>query len=293
MHRAELAILGVSTAVWTLVALGLTVTMNNTTAANPGCFQYIPRGPECSQVLSDFAPLEQAARILLVIGSAAPWVLGVVLGSSAIAPEIEHGRVEYSWVLASSRLRWLLWQLLPVAAVVLLLACTFGGVGELLTRARLGTTDPGFLGFDERGVLLILRALAGFIVATTMGTLIGKILPTVLLSALLLGVLSVGLYLVLEPWRAAEASVQTDLEFTDDPDLANGMYLGQVAILPNGTVTRNRRVDLLPEDYVEGYLVLPSSEFWTWTVREAVIVGAAGAAGIVILVPILAKRRPR
>ena len=292
MQRFELLAVSIATLVWSLVAAFLVWQMLGLTSANPECFADFPDGSHCSIVLSEFAPWEQSAQALLAIVVAAPFAIGLILGVPVVAAEIERGTAQIAWSLSRSRARWLAWRAVPLllAGVSILMVYAIGG--EFLLRGRLGFDDPGFLGFGERGTLVVLRGLMILSLAVLVGAWIGRILPALLAAAAVAGAVTFGFNAGLEAWRSTEAVVQTDRQLGRDPDLLRGLYLGQVAILPDGSVTRDRHVDRLPAQYEEGFLILPASTFWSWTVREGAVLLAITVGATFAAAQLVRRRRP-
>lgn len=292
LQRFELVAIALVTLAWALVAAFVVLQMRQFTTANPECFADFAAGPHCSAIRSAFAPWEQAAQFLLAIVVAAPFAIGLILGVPVVAAEIERGTAQIAWSLSPSRVRWLAWRALPllVVATVLLLVYAIGG--EFLVRGRLGMDDPGFLAFGERGPLVVLRGLMILALAVLIGAWSGRTLPGLLVAGVMAGLITFGLNFGLDTWRSAEAVVETDQQFGGDPDLLHGLYLGQVAVLPDGSVTPDRHVDRLPAEYEEGYLILSASTFWSWTLREgAILILIAGGTSL-FLANLLRRRRP-
>lgn len=291
LQRFEFLALSLVTLGWAIGAAFLVWQMGQMTNANPDCFAHFPSGPHCSAILTEFAPWEQTAQAFLVIVIAAPFLIGLVLGVPVVAAEIEHGTAQVAWSLSLSRLRWLAWRTAPVLLGAVALLSVYALGGELLLRGRLGF-DPGLLGFGERGPLVVLRGIMILSAAVLVGAWLGRILPGLLVATALAGAMTLGLNVGLDAWRVTEAVVETDQQFGRDPELLNGLYLGQVAILPDGSVTRDRHVDRLPAQYQEGFLILPASTFWTWTIREAAILALLAAVATALTVLLLRARRP-
>jgi hypothetical protein len=292
LQRFELLALALVTVAWAFVASFLVWQMGGFTQANPECFADFAGGPHCSDILDAFAPWEQAAQFLLAVVVAAPFAIGLILGVPVVAAEIERGTAQIAWSLSLSRVRWLAWRALPLLVVATLMLLVYAVGGEFLVRGRLGMNDPGFLSFGDRGLLIVVRGLMILSLAVLIGAWIGRTLPGLLVAAALAGLITFGLNFGLDSWRSAEAVVETDQQFGRDPDLLRGLYLGQVAVLPDGSVTRDRHVDRLPAEYEEGFLILPASTFWSWTLREGAILILMGAGTSVLLTDVLRRRRP-
>lgn len=293
MQRFEFLALAVATGVWTIGAAFFVWQMSQITSANPECFGHTPSAPNCPAIQALFAPWEQGAQALLAIVFAAPILVGLVLGVPVVAREIEQGTAQIAWSLSLSRTRWFLWRAAPVLLGAALALSVFAIGGELLVRGRLGLADPGFLSFADRGLLIVLRGTAFLAIAAFVGAWIGRTLPALLTAAALAAALTFGLGAGLDAWRATEAvALPTDSPSLTDLEILGGLYLGQVAILPDGTVTRDRHEDRLPEVFQEGYLFLPSTTYWTWITRESAITILLAALAVIATLLRLKTRRP-
>ncbi len=293
MQRFEFLAVAVFTAGWAIGAAFLVWQMSQITSANPECFGHIPSGPHCPAIQDVFAPWEQAAQALLAIGFLGPFLVGLVLGIPIVAREIEQGTAQIAWSLSLSRARWFAWRAVPVVLGTVLALSVYATGGELLARGRLGLDDPGFLSFADRGPLVVLRGIMLLSIAALVGAWIGRILPALLTAAALAAMLTFGLGAGLDAWRATEATVvESESAVRMDPDLLGGLYLGQVAILPDGTVTTDRHVDRLPADFKEGFLFLRASTYWTWMSRESAITALLAVLAVTATVLLLRVRRP-
>ena len=238
-------------------------------------------------------PLEQGAQALLAIVFAAPILVGLVLGVPVVAREVEQGTAQIAWSLSLSRTRWFLWRGAPVFLGATLALSVFAVGGEVLVRGRMGLSDPGFLSFADRGPLVVLRGIAFLAIAAFVGAWIGRTLPALITAAALAAALTFGLGAGHDAWRATEAvAIPTDSPSLTDLDILGGLYLGQVAVLPDGTVTRNRHEDRLPAVFQEGFLFLPASTYWTWIAREAAITILVAALAVSATLVRLRTRRP-
>lgn len=137
----------------------------------------------------------------------------LVLGVALITPEIEHRTAMISWPMARSRMRWLMWRLLPVAAIGLLLIGVLALAAEALAQAYLPHSDIGFTNHGLRGASMLTRALLVFVAAVAIGALLGRLLPALLVAgALSLGLAS-GLDAALPHWvESAELAPADDMQ---------------------------------------------------------------------------------
>lgn len=124
-------------------------------------------------------------RALTVLTLAVPLLFGMFWGSPAVAGERESGTVQFAWTQSVTRWRWLSaktgWLLLAGAA--------FGGVvGGIVTwwYAPVNALDQGQLApvnFDIQGIVPIGYAVFAVALGIAAGTLIGRSLPALAVTA--------------------------------------------------------------------------------------------------------------
>lgn len=293
-QRSELIVIVAGIIVWAIVVSLLTVRLAGLDAEYPGCFGLLTVGADCQAGQSVFAGWDQFAEAVQWLSLVIPVFLGVFLGVPIVAREVETGVAQISWALARTRHRWLGVQVLPVSAVLILLLVIIAAGGELLTVARLGGDDPGFQHHDQRGVLVVVRGILAFGLGLLVGTLLGRVLPAILLGLALSAVMIGGTTLALDQWRQQDADLVRVEAVGPGTPYVNGMMLGPAAVLPDGTVTRERNVDKIPLDADLGWvLVIPVGAYPTWIAREAAITLGATAIAFITTIVILRHRRPR
>ena len=160
-----------------------------------GCFTYLTGlgpVPPCTlgagrdAALTAFNDLNFSdANAVMLAMAVLPLLIGMVLGVGVVAPEIESGTAPSMWVLARSRARWLWGRMLPslvaAAAVLALLAVA----SQVLWLAREPYLPNPWLNFDDaslHGAILVAKGLAAYGVALTVGALLGRTLPAVILA---------------------------------------------------------------------------------------------------------------
>jgi hypothetical protein len=293
-QRTELTIIAVGLVVWAVAVAVLTLRLNALDTEFPGCFGLLVVGADCDAGQSVFALWDQTAEFVQLLGLVIPIALGVLIGVPVVAREVETGVAQVTWSLATSRLRWFALQIVPLLAVLVVLLAVVAIGGEWLTVARLGGDDPGFFHHDQRGALVIVRGLLAFAVGLFVGTLTGRVLPGLLLAVALTAILVGGLSFGLDRWRAQEADVVRIESIGPDSPYVNGMMLGQVAVLPDGSVTRDLSSETILSDAdLDWMLSIPASKFSLWIARESAITLAIGAALAAATALALRHRRPR
>jgi hypothetical protein len=222
-----------------------------------------------------------------------------MVGGPLVARELERGTSRLAWSLAPSRVRWFVARLLPALVVVFGLAFVAGAALDRLTAAVEPWTDVanGFTNFGFRGVVLAARATFVFAIGVSAGAMLGRVLPTLLVTAVVAYVGLAGGSYVHGRILATEAVV-ADGEIGNPGDL----YVDQRFRLPDGRLVDWREMEALypyPEDGTawagEGLpivaFVVPGERYRQVELRE---VGALGGGSVVALgLAALAVRRRR
>jgi hypothetical protein len=293
MHRLELLIFVALTAIWMVAAALVVAVSHATTSASPQCFGHLPTGSACGAVVDAFIPIERMSQLLASIVPVFGLAAGTLVGVGIVARELEQGTAQISWSLATSRIRWLRWRSTPALLAVVALVAILALMAEFLVRTRLGLADPGYIAANERGPIVVARSVLAFGSGLVVGALIGRQLPALIAAVVLAIALSFGVDLALDAWRAAEARPVTFEAIVGDEDLMGGMTVDQIALLPDGTYTRERDQAHLPSDYQDGALILPASTFVSWGTREVAAVLAVALATGAAAAVVVSVRRPR
>ncbi|HEX7949733.1 MAG TPA: hypothetical protein VF494_05245 [Candidatus Limnocylindrales bacterium] len=125
------------------------------------------------------------------LGLGAVLVLAVlpsmVLGMAVGAKEIDRGTTAFAWSLATSRRRWFLGRVAPAAVAIVAVGIAGGLMADMLQALRDPGVDPArtFQHLGLRGVVVPALAVAVFGVTLAAGSVLGRILPTLLVGALL------------------------------------------------------------------------------------------------------------
>ncbi len=243
------------------------------------------------------------AGLVMTAMNALPLVVGLLLGVGLVGREIEGGTAATVWALAGSRRRWLLGRLLPIL-VILVAVLAFAAVAtELLAAARV-PWQFGRPSFDDAGLHgpgVVARGLAAFGLALAVGAWSGRMLPTILLSALLALFLSVGGHVLLERWVEANAhEIAVPSWFNGEYD--GGKFTGQFYRLPDGSEVSSFDIGALappgvdPDAWVAGLHVVAvgvhSPDYPGWVATEIAAFGAFGLAWLAATFAIVERRRP-
>jgi hypothetical protein len=305
LNRIELALFSAAVIFVSVALVWLGWLASTMIGANPTCFYHgIPGvtpsdSPSCralNLLFSEQMTWERTLNLGLA-ATAAPFVLGTLLGAPIVAKEIEHRTAGMAWTLARSRSAWLVQRLLPVALVLVVALVLIGVAGSWFEDARFNT---GFWRGYSPWWLLVARGLLTLGLGVMSGTLIGRVLPAVLLTALTCVVfLPIGI--VMDRQLASEAIwvAETDLQQvavarsiggrTMYRDNATGDLINMDDYYrenPDGTAIDNAVGLTLSE------LVVPASRYVEFTLREtAIAAGLALIAGVAAFA-LVRRRRP-
>lgn len=114
-------------------------------------------------------------------------VCGVVLGLSLVGRDIEQRTTEFAWSVIPSRRRWLATRTLPALLGLVVAAGVSGILGDWLEALRQPAVDPqrSFEGFGYRGPVLAGLALASTGAALLVSSVVGRVLPALLIAGVL------------------------------------------------------------------------------------------------------------
>ena len=131
------------------------------------------------------------APVILGLLMVAATLSGLLAGVSLVASEIEDRTASVAWSLAPSRTRWLIGRVAPMAILLAVLLVIAAIAGNVLQGARHPGVDP-LLSFDNdggRGPTLVALGLVAFTLAVLMGSIIGRVFPAFIASAVIFFVL--------------------------------------------------------------------------------------------------------
>ena len=246
--------------------------------------------------------------LLTTMGTALPFVMGLVLGVPLVAREVEHRTAHLAWSLSGSRLRWLLLRVAPLAIVALLLASLPAIAVDQMLRARWPQSDLGLLEYGAHGVPLVTRTALALALGLGVGALVGRVLPALLVGIFLCVAVSVSLNLMVPLWLPAEELAPMG---EDDVDARLGARSVSSAYrMPDGTMLSHEEGQAiieaayeaawadgesepdpatLPQDVAYG---IPAHRYPDVVVREAVGMGAATLVLAGLAAAAVHRRRP-
>jgi hypothetical protein len=278
----------------------------------PWIYETIPYDAAwCEAIRNTFLTQDtDEAGLVMTAMQVLPIAVGLLLGVGLVGREIEGGTAPTVWALAGSRRRWLLGRLLPILAVLVTLLTFAAITSEILAIGRV----PWQLGrpaFDSAGLHgpgVIFRGLAAFGLALGVGAWSGRMLPTVMLSALLSLFLWAGGLGLLAGWVASSAHE------INVPSWYNGWYDGGLFVdsfyrLPDGSEVAREGCAVCtdprtfapagvdPEtwmrDEVQKVAVgVHSPDYPAWVTTEIAAFGAFGLVFILATFRIVDRRRP-
>jgi hypothetical protein len=159
---------------------------------------------------------EQVILTQMAIGYA-PFVAGLVLGVPIVAHEVEQRTALVTWPIARTRLRWLVWRLVPIGVIGLALVSVLAFAADQLARAYFPHNDVGFLEYGSRDVPMVMRALVMLFVGVALGAVIGRLLPALLLGVGVAVGLSIVLSLALPLWVASTQLSEAEVDAVVGP----------------------------------------------------------------------------
>jgi hypothetical protein len=306
LHRFEFVVFGLLIAVIGVAAL---VVAGNLDATGYGvtCLALgpdSPMPPSCEVAGNAFYDIQnkQASLVqsLLIV---LPFLLAVLVGVPLVARELERGTSRLAWSLAPSRTHWFLTRLVPALVGVFLLSLVAGLALDRLMGATEPTADPfrSFAGFGGRGIVLATRTTFFFAVAVAIGALFGRVLPALIIAAVIGAVgLSGGSY-VHSRILATEAVIVADVEGNARP---GDLFVDQRIRTPDGTIVTWEDLNVLvpppedgmtewpPPDYTFVALVIPAERYPEVQLREIVALAAGTLVALLIAGTVVRRRRP-
>lgn len=306
LDRIELALLGGGAVFVTVALVWLAWQATTIIGTNPSCFYHgdpglVPTESQSCQALNLLFGEQMTWERTLNLGlaaTAAPFVLGTLLGAPIVASEIEHRTAGLAWSLAWSRPAWLVKRLVPAASFLILALLLIGIAGSLFENARFST---GFWRGYSPWWLLVARGVLTFALGVLAGTVVGRVLPAVLLTAFTCIVfLPIGMVMDRQLESEAVWVAQTDVDdLVGARSFGGGAYrvdstgelisMGDYFNLPRGQT-------VMGADLAEGMtpveFVVPASHYTDYTLREAgLTAGAALVTGGAAFL-LIRRRRP-
>jgi hypothetical protein len=304
LHRFEIAGAGVSTVLTVIVAGGLALKLLAFDIP-VACFR--DGGGACAArqldvqeylVLAQNMGAPALGAILLL-----PAFLGLLLGIAIVGKEIDQGSTTFAWSVGPSRRRWLASRALPVAAAIVIAGLSVGALGDWLEALRDPGSDPwrsfGHLGL--RGPVMGAAGLAFFGLALLVGSMVGRVLPALLIALALVMATGIGVTLLSD--KALET--ETVLVHGEDGGVP-GRAVGYFIQVPTGEIlSMSDAYDRYGQQMDEAFeteggtadfrtvLSVNPAELYPWAVARLVILYAVlGLVAIVLTFAVVERRRP-
>jgi len=227
-----------------------------------------------------------------------PVLAGLLIGTPAIARELDRGTARLAWSLGPSRMRWFAQRVLPLLAVVLVACFAIGVIAEWIVALFAPGVDLSisFLQYHQRGVAI---ATAGFVFACAaigVGAVVGRTIPTLILALVLGGATILAVTEVSSKLLASEA-----VPLAESVGANNDLQLDSRFQLPDGRlVTWDELIVIDPESmtselgpqYPYVALGIPGTRHREIEAREAIAEVVAGLAFLGLGAFVVGRRRP-
>jgi hypothetical protein len=141
-----------------------------------------------------------------------PLVIGLLVSVPIVARELETRTAQTAWSLYGSRRRWLVAQLLPIAAVFGLGLVVLSLAASVLEQHRVDWGFLGWLDMGMHGLPAIARGAAAFGVGTLTGAVIGRSLPAIAAGLAILLLVGGAVGWLGNQWLAAQPQTLIDNE---------------------------------------------------------------------------------
>jgi hypothetical protein len=252
----------------------------------------------CQSSIGDL--LNRIARLSTSIVPVFPVVAGLLLGGSIVAGELESGTARLAWSLSPSRLRWFGQRVLPVLAMALLAGIAIGLTADALTHMLRPSLDldASFVGFRSRGLLVAVQALLIASIALAMGAILGRTVPTIVLSLVLAFAIGAAVDKVERELLTNEAVLGDDAGYSED-----NLFIESRLRMPDGTIVTWEAMNTLYPQYANGWdessgiqnvtLYVPGSRYHDVERREAFALGSLALLFVGVAAVTVVRRRPR
>lgn len=227
-----------------------------------------------------------------------PVIAALLAGVALVGKEIDQRTTVLAWSMAPSRVRWLLLRVAPTVVLLTLFGLIAGGLVDFLASLEQPAVDQAhnFSGLGLRGLAIPGSCILVFGIALLVGSVAGRVLPALLLSAGLMVAAFVAI-----------SNVDDRLLFADSV-IADAYEQGDSAIdsmlrTPEGEVIGwqaaydryGPQFDQFgpPPGFTQVFRILPGSLYPWAAARLALIDVAVGAFAIVgTFVVVVRRRRP-
>lgn len=271
------------------------------TACLEGWLSGASAGGGCESFLQAFGRInEDEASPIFAAMAVLPFAAGLVAGVPIVGRELETRTAQTAWWLESSRRKWLGRQLMAPAAMVLISV----GVAATAT-ALLQATRESWAPTSADTVLLfgwpvLFRAFAAFGIGLFVGSLMGRILPALIVGTALCLAVAFAMSSVQAQWMRGQAKA-----VVDDPGWHGHSY-GVAYVDPDGQVhSEAEAVGIAPAaapnayDWLEanGYTEVPlgvsDQAAAGWRTYDVAMFAAIGIFSVLGTIVVVSRRRPQ
>ena len=244
--------------------------------------------------------LTRIARLSVSIVPVFPIVAGLLVGGPIVARELETGTARLAWSLAPSRLKWFGQRVLPVLIMALIAGLAIGLTADALMHLLQPSMnlDASFIGFRGRGLLVAVEGLLVASIALAFGAILGRTVPTIVLSLALVFAVGVAVDKVEREVLTNEAVLGDDFSFNDE-----NLYIDSRLRMPDGTIVTWEQLGVLYPQYANGWeessgiqnvtLYVPGSRYHDVERREAAALGGLAFLFVGLAAVAVVRRRPR
>jgi hypothetical protein len=229
-----------------------------------------------------------------------PAIIGLILGIALVGKELDQGTATFAWSIGPSRRRWLVQRVVPIGLGVVLVCLAAGALADALEPLRDPGIDPdgsyGHLGI--RGPVVGAAGLAFFGLALLVGSVVGRVLPALLLAGALVIASFIGVTVVSETFLRTE----TVLVYGVDGGVP-GRSIEYLVQAPDGEVMNWEHAYLrygsalddpngIAADFRTVLRVNPPELYPLAVARMALLYSTLGLASIVLAFAVVDRRRP-
>jgi hypothetical protein len=252
----------------------------------------------CHTLIADY--VERVARWSAMMVPAFPVIAGLLIGGPIVARELESGTARLAWSLAPSRIRWFAQRAFPILLVAFLAGLTIGLAADALTHMLQPATDldASFAGFRNRGLLVGVEALLVASIALALGAILGRIVPTIVLSLVLVFAIGTAVDKVERGLLMNEAVLGGDSGYGED-----NLFIDSRLRMPDGAIVTWEEMNALYPQYANGWdessgiqnvtLYIPGSRYHDVERREALAIGGIAILFVGVAAVAVVRRRPR
>jgi ABC-type transport system involved in multi-copper enzyme maturation permease subunit len=313
LRRWELLLVGAGTVVLAGAMLWIAWQARLLVAVDPACFTG-EAGGACQALADQFSDLAAFSRQVILASFAAPFGIGLMLGVPIVAHEIDHGTASLAWTQSRSRIRWLVRRVLFTLLVVIGLLALLGFASDLMAQAIMPGSNMAadFAWYGRRGGLLVMRGLLALGIGLTLGAMLGRQLPALLVAIVASIAIFTGVSLGMDRWLEADAVAAPfgqelspgSLQLSQRLELPDGRVATWAELDPEG----NRNIAIENDGMVYASIdengvasdpigrmvmfVVPGALYPTFVLRESVALGAlalvVGGVGFFVV----SRRRP-